>query len=112
MAGKAPTKEAASNAPKTEEALRREAYGAATARLRESRKDEFRAFVQEEAAKRGVRYEFRKTPEERAREQMQALLAEHPNLAVEFSHQQGDRMDEGTHLDDVVPPQDGQPEQG
>ena len=101
MAGKAPTKAAApaSNAPKTEEALRREAYNAAETRLKEEHKDRFRALVQEEAAKRGVTYAFRKTPEERAREQMQALLAEHPNLAVEFSHQQPDQ-------------QDGQPEQG
>lgn len=101
MAGKAATKAAAptENAPKAEDALRREAYGAANTRLREENKNRFRALVQEEAAKRGVTYEFRKTAEERAREQMQALLAEHPNLAVEFSNQTPDQ-------------QDGQPEQG
>ena len=89
MAGKAaPTTKAPAKVPvesaQTDEQKRREAYSAATARLRDSRKDEFRALVLEEAAKRGVTYEFRKTAEERAREQVQALLAQHPNLAVEF----------------------------
>lgn len=87
MAGKAAPKVPVESA-QTDDQKRRESYSAATARLREENKGRFRALVQEEAGKRGVTYEFRKTAEERAREQVQALLAEHPNLAVEFSHQQ------------------------
>jgi hypothetical protein len=67
---------------KSEDALKREAYSAATARIRESHKDEFRGLVQEEAAKRGVTYEFRKSAEEKAAEQLADLLAKFPDLAT------------------------------
>lgn len=72
---------------KTEEKLRREAYSAAQTRLREEQKPRFRELVLEEAAKRGVTYEFRKSEEEKAREQIQALLAKHPELASEVQQQ-------------------------
>lgn len=65
----------------TETELRRQAYTAAVGRLKEAHRDEFRALVQEEAGNRGVTYEFRKTDEEKAAEQVKDLLAKFPHLA-------------------------------
>jgi len=61
---------------------KRAAYSAAETRLREKYADEFKALVNEEAAARGVTYTFRKTEEERAREQYTELLAKFPDLAT------------------------------
>jgi hypothetical protein len=70
---------------KTESALRRESYSAAEKRLREEYKDRFDALVQEEAAKRGVTYQRRLTADEKAEQELQRLLAEHPGLAAKFT---------------------------
>lgn len=72
--------ESAASAAVDEQTKRRQAYNAAETRLKDEYKDRFRALVQEEAGKRGVTYEFRKTEEEKAREQYEALLAKYPNL--------------------------------
>ena len=65
---------------KTEAELKREAYSAAETRLRNEYQDRFRELVIEEAGKRGVQYTFKKTPEEKAAEQMKALLEQFPDL--------------------------------
>lgn len=71
--------------PKTESALRREAYSAAEKRLREENKDRFDALVQEEAGKRGVTYQRRLTEEEKAEQSLTALLAAHPGLVAKVT---------------------------
>lgn len=70
----------ATNAPPDEQTLRRQSYNAAETRLKDEYKSRFRWLVQDEAAKRGVTYEFRKTEEEKAREQYEELLAKFPGL--------------------------------
>jgi hypothetical protein len=73
-------------APKPSDAdLRRQAYNAAEGILREKYRDEFLALVKEQAAKRGVTYEPRKTAKEKAADKMAALLAEFPDLAPDLS---------------------------
>lgn len=61
--------------------LRAEAYAAGVARLREENRDRFKELVKEEASKRGIEYVFQKTPEEKAAEEMKALLEKFPQLA-------------------------------
>lgn len=63
-----------------EQTLKRQAYNAAEQRLKEKYNLTFRSMVKEEAEKRGVAYEFRKTEEEKAREQYEELLAKYPHL--------------------------------
>lgn len=58
----------------------RKAYGAATARLREGHREEFDRLYVEEAKKLGVDYKPKPTAEQKAEEQLRALLAEHPGL--------------------------------
>jgi hypothetical protein len=67
--------------------LLRQAYGKATARLREAHRDEFDGFYEEEAKALGVDYKRKPSAEEKAREQIAALLAEHPHLASTFAPQ-------------------------
>lgn len=66
--------------PKSEAVLKREAYTAAEATLREKYNEEFKGLVRAEAAKRGVEYVFRKTEEEKAQEQLAALYERFPHL--------------------------------
>ena len=66
--------------PKSEAVLKREAYTAAEATLREKYNEEFKDLVRAEAAKRGVEYTFRKTEEEKAQEQLAALYEKFPHL--------------------------------
>ena len=61
-------------------AKRRNAVNAAMIRLRDNHRDEFIALATEEAEKVGVTYTPKKTAEEKAAEQMAALLAEFPHL--------------------------------
>ena len=68
---------------------KRAAWSAAEQRLREKYSDEFKALVNEEAATRGVTYVFRKTEEEKAREQYVKLLAQFPDLATPQALPQG-----------------------
>lgn len=73
---------AVNRGPEGDEATKkRQAYSNAEKALREKHQDEFRDLVKAEATKLGVTYVFRKTKEERAREQYEALLAEFPELA-------------------------------
>ena len=71
---------AAAEPEKSEAELKREAYSAAETRLRNEYQERFRELVIDEASKRGVTYTFKKTPEEKAAEQMKALLEQFPDL--------------------------------
>lgn len=61
-------------------ALIRKAYSAATAKVRDAHRDEFNAFMVEEAKALGVDWKPKPTEEEKAKAQLDALLAEHPHL--------------------------------
>lgn len=74
--------------PADERDPRSAAYGAAVKRLREGHRDEFNAMVAEEMKARGVDWRPRLTPEEKAAKQIKQLLAEHPDLAAQFSEKQ------------------------
>lgn len=58
----------------------RQAYTAATSRLRDAHRDEFERLYQQEATNRGVEYTPRLTPEQKAEKQLADLLREHPHL--------------------------------
>lgn len=74
------------NAPeKTEQQLKAEARNAAQNTLNEKYRDELRDLTKAEFESRGLVYAPRKTDEEKAREKMQALLAEFPALAGEVA---------------------------
>lgn len=60
--------------------LHRQAYGAATRRLRESHRAEFNALMQEEAKELGLDWKPKPTDAEKAAAQVAALLAAHPEL--------------------------------
>jgi hypothetical protein len=81
-----PTNEGEQAPDKSEAELKREAYSAAETRLRDKYKDEFKSLVKDEASKRGVTYTFRPTPQEKAKAQMEKLLAENPELAGMLAH--------------------------
>lgn len=83
------TKTAKAATTPTESDLRTKAYNAATRTLRAKYRNEFTALVTEEATKLGVTYKPRPTPEEKAEQKLQALLAEHPELAAKFGAASG-----------------------
>ena len=60
--------------------LLRQAYGAATARLREQHRTEFDTLYEEEANNRGVDYKRKPTAEEKAKAEVEALLEKFPHL--------------------------------
>lgn len=63
--------------PEDIEAAKKAARAAAEKRLRDTHGDDLRRFMIEEHAKRGVTYRARLTPEERARQEIARLAAEH-----------------------------------
>lgn len=72
---------AVNRGPEADEATKkRQAYANAEKALRERHQDEFRTLVKAEAQKLGVEYNFRPTAEERAAQEMRALLAKFPAL--------------------------------
>jgi hypothetical protein len=60
--------------------LLRKTYDIATQRLREKYHDEFVGYRQEAAKELGVEWEPRLTPEQRAKKEFEALIAEYPSL--------------------------------
>jgi hypothetical protein len=72
---------------KTEATLKREAYGAATTRLREQHRDDFNNFLVEENGKRGISWQPRKTDEEKAAETLKQILIDFPDLAKQVPQQ-------------------------
>jgi len=65
---------------KTEQQLKAEARNAAQNVLNENHRDELRDLTKAEFEKRGLTYAPRKTDEEKAKEQLDKLLAQYPNL--------------------------------
>lgn len=63
----------------------RQAYSAATTRLREEHRDEFDTLYSQEAQDRGVDYTPRLTPEQKAAQEMAELLEKFPNLREQFT---------------------------
>lgn len=74
----------------TKDSLLRQAYGAATARLRDAYRAEFNKLYAEEAAARNVEWKPRPTEEEKAEAQLAALLAAHPNLREKVVQSEGE----------------------
>jgi hypothetical protein len=60
--------------------LLRQAYTAATSRLRDGHRDEFERLYQQEAQNRGVEYTPRLSPEQKAEKELADLLEKHPHL--------------------------------
>lgn len=111
-AKKAPAKKAAakkaaapqqSSNSESKDNLLRQAYGAATQRLREQHRDDFNKLYAEEAKQRGVEWTPKKSPEEKAREQLEALFAEHPHLREEYLAQQEQAGEQAEGDDTEVP---------
>jgi hypothetical protein len=71
---------------KTEAALKREAYGAATTRLRERHRDDFNTLLVEENASRGIDWKPKPTEEQKAAEQFAQLLQQYPHLADKITY--------------------------
>lgn len=76
----------------TKKALR-EAYTAATQRLRDGHREQFNTLYREEAEKKGVEWKPRLSESEKAESQIRELLAKHPDLvhkvAVELTQPAG-----------------------
>jgi hypothetical protein len=70
---------------KSKDSLQREAYGAATKRIREDNRSTFNLYMQEEMKARGLEWAPKPTAEEKAEAQLQAILAEHPGLAARIT---------------------------
>ena len=74
----------ASRRPENEKLALKQAYAAATSLVRENHRAEFEALYVAEAASRGVTYTPQPTGIDKAREQLQALLTEFPDLKAEI----------------------------
>lgn len=83
-----------------------EAYTAATKRLREGRRDEFDALYSEEAANRGIDWKPKPSAEQKAKQEMQRLLEQHPHLRDQLVAE-GNRPEQ-EDLDDDEP--EGEPD--
>lgn len=81
----------------------RKAYGLAQKRLREAHRDEFNAFMKEEAKALGVDWSPKPTEAEKAAAEMEALLTAHPELRERFAPQ-AEESDAP-----VAPPTQGRP---
>lgn len=71
--------------PATKDKLLSQAYTAAQARLREENKDRFNTLYAEEAKKRGIDWQPRKSKEEQALDQVVELLEQFPVLAEKLA---------------------------
>lgn len=81
---------AVNRGPEGDEATKkRQAYANAEKALREQHQDEFRTLVKAEAQKLGVEYKFRPSPEERAAQEVRALLAKYPALREQVAGSDG-----------------------
>jgi hypothetical protein len=61
---------------------KREAYSAATTRLRDAHREDFNTFLVDENQKRGITWSPRKTDEEKAAETLAKILKDYPDLAT------------------------------
>jgi hypothetical protein len=85
---------------KDEKTLQRQAYTNATTRLREENLERFKQLRVEEAQKLGIVYTPKLTPEEKAREDLRALIREHPHLADEVDDLVAEAEAEGAEADE------------
>lgn len=69
----------------TRQARLNKAYGSASQELRDRHRDEFNTLYSEHARELGEEWHPRLTPEQRASEEFDALLAEFPHLADRLS---------------------------
>ena len=72
---------------------RQKVYYSARQRLIENHADEYRTLLNEEADKAGVTLSIRKTPEEKAEEQLAALLEQFPHLQAKVEPLDGEDSD-------------------
>lgn len=95
-------KTAAKKQPKeaqvSRDTLLRAAYTAATARLREQHREDFNALMVEETQQRKIEWAPKKTQEQKDREALNAILAEHPEWAAHTTVVQPE-----AEIDDVEP---------
>ena len=77
--------EAAKGSEDDSQTKRRKAYGEATTALREQHRQDFESLYEAACKKHGVPYQRRLSDEEKARVQIEELLAEHPGLREQFS---------------------------
>lgn len=68
---------------KSKDTKMREAYSAATKRVREDNREVFNKYMTEEAKARGIDWTPKPTAAEKARAEFQRLLSEHPEFASE-----------------------------
>lgn len=68
---------------RTDEQLRAEARTAASKRLREIHSGDWNQFLAEEMSTRGIEWQPRLNPTQKAAEEIKRLLAEHPDLRSE-----------------------------
>lgn len=108
--GEVPRKE---SAPADRDKLLTQAYGAATARVRDNHRDEFNRFYQEEAEKRGLDWKPKLTAEQKAEQTLLDLLDEFPHLSERLrGRQMGEPSWSGPSDDDPdseEPPDDDSP---
>lgn len=77
--------ETAATTDEAREKALRQAYGKATQQLREAHRDEFNDLYSKAASDAGYEWKPKPKAEDKAREQMQSLLAEFPHLADELA---------------------------
>ena len=78
------------------------ATNAANKRLREAPQDEWNGYKSEEAKERGVEWSPRKSPKDKAREDLRRLLAENPDLLDEITEDDEDEAPAGDQSLDTI----------
>lgn len=69
-------------AERTEEQVKNSLYSKATTTLRERHREEFQTILAAAYKEAGLEYKRRLSPEEKARAEIERLLAEHPTLGL------------------------------
>ena len=87
-------------------ALLKQAYSISTSRLREENRAEFDRLYIEEAAKLGVTYTPKPTPEQKAKQELEDLLAKFPHLRDSLVNE---TVNGSAAPDDEDPPDDDEP---
>lgn len=73
-------------AEETEQETKRKAYSRATTRLRNENPTLWNEVLKDEYAKVGIEWEPKPTEEQKAKAQIEALLAAHPELRTQIIH--------------------------
>jgi hypothetical protein len=85
---------------KTQDAVKQALYTAAMQDLRNEHLAEFQEAVTASYAAYGLTYKKRLTEQEKAEQQVRALLSAHPELAAKFAAEVGSNEDEVTPVED------------